>query len=329
MKPPRIALMFHGNRETRDTGKLDAEHRLGPTAEAFREEGFAVEPCVYNDEFTDEVREQLLKVDAVQVWVNPVTEGGGDRSKLDALLREVADAGVFVKSHPQTIQKMGTKEVLYTTRDMSWGSDVRRYATLEDMRDGLPESLLTGPRVLKQFRGHSGQGIWKITPKGDPSRVFARHAPRGSQEEDVSLDDWIASCAGYFETGPMFDQPYNPRIADGTIRCYLVRDRIEGFGHQELNALAPGTDPGPRLYYPPDRPDFQGLKRQAENEWVPQLMSAVGVSLDELPMLWDIDLMFADGGYMLCEINVSSVYPYPESAKLPLAKAFRATLAAR
>ena len=314
--------MFHGSRETRDTVRL-AEHRLGPTAEAFRSEGIEPVACVYNDAFIEDVRQQLMHVEAVQVWVNPITDDGCTRAKLDELLREVAASGVLVKSHPDTIQKMGTKEVLYRTRDMSWGSDVRRYSSLDEMRAGLPESLLTGPRVLKQFRGHSGQGIWKLTPTGNPLCVLARHAPRGSQEEELSLDKWVDKCAPYFETGPMFDQEYNPRIVEGTIRCYFVRDKIEGFGHQEVNALVPGMDPGPRLYFPPDRSDFQNLKLQAENEWVPNLMTTVGLSHDDLPMLWDIDLMYADDGYMLCEINVSSVYPYPESAMRPLAVAFK------
>jgi len=127
----------------------------------------------------------------------------------------------------------------------------------------------------------------------------------------------------------MFDQPFNPRIAEGVIRCYFVGDKIEGFGHQELNALVPGADAGPRLYFPPDLPAYQALRREAESEWVPLLMSVVDVSLSELPMLWDIDLMFKDGGYMLCEINVSSVFPYPESAMQPLAAAFKNRLSYR
>jgi len=318
----RIGLMFFGTRETRETVKLE-EHRLGPTAEAFRSEGFEVEPCVYNDKFADEVREQLLGLDAVQVWVNPITEDGHTRETLDPLLCEVAEKGVLVCTHPNTIQKMGTKEVLYKTRNMSWGSDVRRYTSIKEVNAGLNESLRTGPRVLKQYRGHSGQGIWKITPTKDPQRVLARHALRGSAEEEVTLAQWAEGCAEYLATGPMYDQEFNPEITKGTIRCYFVRDRIQGFGHQEVNALVPGADPGPRLYFPPDRADYQALKRKAEGEWVPQLMEAVGVSFDELPMLWDIDLMLRNGdGYMLCEINVSSVYPYPESAMEPLAKAF-------
>ena len=142
----------------------------------------------------------------------------------------------------------------------------------------------------------------------------------------MPLEQWIESCAEYFEAGPMYDQEYNPRISDGTIRCYFVRDCVEGFGHQEVNALVPGRDSGPRLYFSPDRPDFQELRRLAETEWVPQLMAIVGVSLNELPMLWDIDLMLSDRGYMLFEINVSSVYPFPESCQIPLARAFKSAL---
>lgn len=328
MNRPKIALMWFGDRETRDTVVLD-EHRLGPTASAMRAEGLEPEACVYNDEFADEVREQLMGVDAVQVWVNPITEDGHTRSVLDEMLAEVAGAGVLVRTHPATIQKMGTKEVLYGTRGMGWGSDVRRYATMEEIRAGLPESLETGPRVIKQFRGHSGNGIYKLTPTGVPGKVLVRHAVRGSQEEEIGLDEWISGCEGYFSTGPMYDQAYNPRISEGTVRCYLVKNRIEGFGHQETNALVPGTDPGPRLYFPPDRSDFQELKRKVEGEWVPELMATVGVSEDELPMLWDIDLMFADEGFMLCEINVSAVYPYPESAMAPLARAYRDALRRR
>ena len=52
-----------------------------------------------------------MRVDAVLVWFNP-DEGGRDRSMLDAMLREIAKAGVFVSAHPDVILKLGTKEVL-------------------------------------------------------------------------------------------------------------------------------------------------------------------------------------------------------------------------
>ncbi len=295
-----------------------------------RAAGLEPQPAVYNDDFADEVRDQLLKVDAVQVWVNPINDQGGTRGVLDAMLKEVANAGVLVSAHPDTIQKMGTKTVVYDTRGMGWGSDVHLYQSMEEMRLQLPERLRQGARVLKQHRGHSGQGIWKVSPTSDPAMVVVRHAPRGNTEQEMLLDQWIESCAGYFAEGPMLDQEFQPRIVDGMIRCYLNVDRIGGFGHQEVNALVPDKDSGPRLYYPPAEPRFQAIRRKMEDEWLPELLSTLGMSLDELPLLWDADFMHGqvEGSYVLCEINVSSVYPYPESAMAPLAQAVKAKLMA-
>src|SRR6185369_8713184 len=114
--------------------------------------------------------------------------GGRDRSMLDAMLREVASTGVFVSAHPDVILKLGTKEVLYQTRDIGWGCNTHIYRSLEQLRAELPARLGVGAaRVLKQYRGSSGDGIWKVElARGDttPIRVRARHAKRGSVEEE-------------------------------------------------------------------------------------------------------------------------------------------------
>src|SRR5690348_16611262 len=79
------------------------------------------QPVVYEDNVVDAVRADLAAVNGVLVWVNPIHEGR-NRAKLDALLREVANAGTWVSAHPDVILKMGTKEVLYRTRAMPWGT---------------------------------------------------------------------------------------------------------------------------------------------------------------------------------------------------------------
>ena len=84
--------------------------------------GITAEPAVFAEEFADEVRQQLLSVDGVLVWVDPLS-GGRTRAVLDPLLREVAARGPWVSAHPDTILKMGTKEVLYRTRHLGWGMD--------------------------------------------------------------------------------------------------------------------------------------------------------------------------------------------------------------
>ena len=341
----KVALLWHGDREARKTATL-GENRLNGVNQALCAAGLATEPAVYNDEFVDEVREQLTGVDGVLVWVNPI-ESGHDRTVLDAMLRQVAGQGAFVSAHPEIIQKMGTKEVLFRTRNMSWGTDTHLYANLEELCTELPLRLSEGrPRVLKQHRGNGGNGVWKIQRHpSDPALVRVRHALRGSVEQDVPRDVFLAECEAYFEgTGRMIDQPYQERLVDGMVRCYLAGHEVVGFGHQAINALfpAPSPDasgdapqPGPRLYYPPDNLEFRAIRRKMEDEWLGALCQALDIDTNSLPVIWDADFLYGpktlsgEDTYVLCEINVSSVYPFPDEALAPIARAVKEKLSAR
>src|SRR5215467_7997708 len=110
MVPGRVGLLWRGDRATRNsaTGKTSRFHRV---FEALAGRGIGAEPVVFLEEAVDEVRVQLLKLDGVLVWVDPLSDGR-TRAVLDPLLREVASRGVWVSSHPDVILKMGVKEVL-------------------------------------------------------------------------------------------------------------------------------------------------------------------------------------------------------------------------
>lgn len=338
----RIAIVYPGDRATRQQA-TPANNRFAALFAALATAGIRAEPAVYHDEFCAEVRQQLLQVDGVLVWVNPI-EGGRDRSLLDAMLREVAAAGVLVSAHPDIILKLGTKEVLYQTCQLGWGCDTHRYLTLDELRQALPPRLARGEvRVLKQYRGHSGIGVWKIAiaamptaaPDGEAqlplaTTVKVRHAQRGSVEEVITLGEFFTRCEPYFaNAGRMIDQVYQPRLVEGMLRCYLVHDQVAGFGQQAINALYPAPpglpateapQPGPRLYYPPTMPEAQPLKHKMETEWLPALQQLLGITHEQLPVLWDADFLLGPKDansadtYILCEINVSSVAPFPDSA---------------
>lgn len=332
----RVAILYPGDFEARRNA-TPKNNRFSQIFVALAELGMTAEPAVYHDDFCDQVHRQLLQVDGVLVWVNPV-EGGRDRSVLDNILREVAAAGVFVSAHPDVILKMGTKEVLYRTRDMGWGCETYFYRGLEEFRRELPLRLAAGEaRVLKQYRGNGGDGVWKVAlakdvthPSPQPGTlVRVRHAKRGSIEEELTLDAFLTRCESYFRgRGGMIDQPYQPRLTEGMVRCYLVQDKVAGFGHQAINALYPAPsgappseapEPGPRLYHPPTVPEFQPLKHTLEREWVPEMRQVLDIDSASLPVLWDADFLLGpksasgEDTYVLCEINVSSVAPFPES----------------
>ena len=127
--PRKLAIVYPGDSEVRRLA-TSSNNRFANLYAAFAAQGVEAQPAVYNRTQADELRDQLLKVDGALVWVNPI-EDGQPRDALDAILREVAAAGVFVSTHPDVIMKLGTKDVLVDTRDMGWGSDVHRVDTLE------------------------------------------------------------------------------------------------------------------------------------------------------------------------------------------------------
>jgi hypothetical protein len=326
----RVGILWRGDEPARRSATPETS-RFKAVFAALADVGVDAEPVVYEDDILEAVRAQLGTLDGVLVWVNPIHEGR-NRGNLDALLREVAARGVWVSAHPDVILKMGTKEVLHRTRTMSWGCDTALYRTAEAMRAELPMQLAAGPRVIKRNRGNGGQGVWKVETLASPRNrrmVRVLDATKAASEE-LALDEFLERCVEYFEDGCVIDQPFQARLSEGVMRCYMAGDRCAGFGHQKVRALvdtpAARAQAGPRLYTSNDDPRFRHLRRLMENEWTPQLTSLLNIPRCDLPMIWDADFMLgppgADGTdrYVLGEINVSSVFPIPDEAPAEIAR---------
>jgi len=344
-KNKRIAILHAENRIVGRKSSVENE-LFSKLFQGFADSGVVSHPVAYHDDSCREVEPALLQFDGVLVWVDPL-EGGRDRTMLDAMLRRVASAGVFVSAHPDVILKIGTKEVLYSTREVGWGCDTRIYLTLEQMHQELPRRLASGEaRVLKQYRGNGGIGVWRVQWQGNPligdgrhddslalsydTPVCVRQAIRGAYEEVMPLGALLNICRPYFVSkGRVIDQAYQGRLVEGMIRCYLVHNQVVGFGHQAVNALFPAPagalpsaapQPGPRLYHPPTKPEFQSLKYKLEQEWLPAVQELLRIDTPQLPIIWDcdfllgpVDMLGADS-FVLCEINASCVSPFPEEA---------------
>jgi hypothetical protein len=322
----RVAILWRGDEAARRSASPEAS-RFKAVFAALADAGVDAEPAVYEDDVADAVRAQLAPLDGVLVWVNPIHDGR-KRAGLDALLREIAARGVWVSAHPDVILKMGTKEVLHRTRTMSWGCDTALYRTAEAMRAELPARLAAGPRVIKRNRGNGGQGVWKVEMLA-ASKVRVLDATQDAMEE-LALDEFLERCAEYFDDGCVIDQPFQPRLTEGVVRCYMAGERCAGFGHQKVKALveapAARAEAGRRLYSSNADARFQRLRRLMEDQWTPQLCSLLNIARRDLPMIWDADFLLgaksADGmdSYVLGEINVSSVFPIPEEAPAEIAR---------
>ena len=303
--------------------------KLHGVFDAFAALGVLAEPVVWSDDRADSLREQLLDLDGVLVWVNPV-EQGLDRSRLDPLLHEVATEGVWVSAHPDVISKMATKDVLVDTRHLSWGTDTRLHRTSEELRDRL--RALDAAIVLKQRRGMGGHGVWKAEPDGDLLRV--QHAVGGSEPERLAVEAFVARCAAYFADGGfMVEQPFQARLAEGMVRTYMTHDRVVGFAHQYPRGLLPIAEaeraPTAKVFELATAPPYAELRERMESEWMPELQAVVGVESASLPVIWDADFLQGEDGYVLCEINASSTFAFPEHAMPGVAQAALARIRER
>ena len=73
-----------------------------------------------------------------------------------------------------------------------------------------------------------------------------------------------------------------------------------------------------------------------ESKWTPHMMQVLNIDAQSLPIIWDADFLYGprrptgEDTYVLCEINVSSVAPFPEQAPAEIARlAFARLLSSR
>jgi len=243
------------------------------------------------------------------------------------LLAQLSSHGCFVSAHPGTILKLGTKEILYKVKDTEFGGDVNLYNSFEEFKKHFSKEV-TGVRILKQYRGNGGDGVYKVdTANLKNNKVIVTHAKSGNEEMSMTLEDLFLQFESYFNNdGMLIEQKWNPNIINGMVRCYLSGSRVTGFGYQEINALYPIINgiykkPSQRFYYTEDCRLFKDLKEIMEKSWVSQLQKLTGLNNEELPVIWDADFFInkinsenAVEKYSLCEINASCVSPFPESS---------------
>ena len=294
-------------------------------------QGIKSVPVEYTNSAVKEVEKNLIEnFEYVICWVDPVSfnkdgeeetranKDGGNNDGLDQMLRRVATRGIKVSTHPDVIERMGTKRVLFDTKDQPWGlPSTKFYKTKEDLRENLWHSLISSNcRVLKMERGSSGRGVWRCDvtkrPNNDTTSfdeqsksiiLRVQHAGDDSVENDVSLDTLLGRLDERMKTtgGGVIDMPFLPRVDQGIIRCYMFRNRCGGILHQlslpQSDEKLPSKDspypnlnvskskkyrteglPAGKCVHPPNSPDYQNIVKLIEKDWVPRLSQKIGLS---------------------------------------------------
>jgi len=307
-----------------DKGEYGYRKDSMPIIRALQQRKWTAEIIFYEDEHRGEI--YRYTVANATAYISRINPGNlDDETGYFQMLRELVANGVEGLPHPDAMVAYGAKNALtkLTETDLV-PANTTDYYDFEDFKDRFRTNILHGQRVLKQNRGSTGEGIWRVELVDDVEPTENGHVPldarvrcteaKDNHVEEHELGDFIDFCAQYLggQNGMIIDMPFMPRIIEGEIRVLMLRRTPVYVVHKKpadsKDAFSATLYSGAHYTY------------QKPEEW-PELMAMVDKNLDlmidklggySIPLLWTADFMLDDGPdgtdtYVLGEINASCV----------------------
>ncbi|MDO5513391.1 Cj0069 family protein [Corynebacterium sp.] len=299
-----------------------------PIVNAIKEAGWHAEVVFYRPEWTEHLYEHVSQnFDGYISRVNPGNIPGGEDGYFD-LLSRLSESGLVGMSTPEEMMAYGAKDALVKLKDTDLvPTDTAAYYEVEDFHNTFPTSLSYGERVLKQNRGSTGSGIWRVqladkelAASVEPGTALPLDTKLKATEavdnhtETRELGEFMDFCDQYIigNNGMLVDMRFMPRIVEGEIRILLVGPHPVFVVHKKP---AEGGDnfsatlfSGAKYTY--DSPE----KWQDLVDMFAEARPVIAENLggDNIPLIWTADFMLdtdEDGNdtYVLGEINCSCV----------------------
>lgn len=308
---------------------LDGHRRdTMPIINSITEQGWSAEVVYYRPEWTEDIFDYVTGAfDGYISRVNPGNIPGGERGYFDLLTR-LSEAGLVGMSTPEEMMAYGAKDALVklSSTDLV-PTDTHAYYDVETFHATFPTSLSYGERVLKQNRGSTGSGIWRVQLRD--KKLAASIEPGTALPLDTEikcteavdnhteirqLGEFMDFCDQYIvgDNGMLVDMRFMPRIVEGEIRILLVgphpvfvvhKKPVEGEDNFSATLFS-------GAHYTYDRPeDWQDL---IDMFAAARPVIAEKLGGDNIPLIWTADFMLdtaPDGSdtYVLGEINCSCV----------------------
>ena len=306
-----------------DKGKYGFRRDSKPIIDSLKNKGWTAEIIFYSDEDRGEIyRYTIEKADAYISRVNP----GNLSSEVGyfQMLRELVVNGVEGLPHPDAMIAYGAKNSIEKLKGTPIvPDDVYSYYDFETLKDEFPKSLTKGIRVIKQNRGSTGEGIWRVEVlesekyKGTiplEAKLKLTEA-KDNHTEEKTLQEFLEFCIQYLEgeNGLLLDMPFLERITEGEIRVLMLRDTVVNVVHKKpadtKDAFSATLFSGAKYRYdkPEQWPDLVSLMGKS----VPVIQKKLGNY--DLPLIWtadfilDTDKVTGKDKYVLGEINASCV----------------------
>ena len=240
------------------------------------------------------------------------------------MLRELCDEGVIGMPHPDAMIGYGAKDALVKLRHTTLvPEDTYAYYTIEEFKDTFPKSLVGGERVLKQNRGSTGEGIWRVqlvdALEADTTVVPLTAKIKCTEAKDNhveyhELDAFMTFCEQYIvgSNGMLVDMPFLPRIKEGEIRLFMLRDKPINVVHkkpaEDADAFSATLFSGAQYRY--DSPEDWATLVHGFLGQLPEITELLGGY--DLPLIWTADFILdtddhGEDTYILGEMNCSCV----------------------
>lgn len=307
-----------------DKGSYGYRKDSMPIVRALKERNWTAEVVFYSDEHRGEIYRYTL--DRAAAYISRINPGNlDDETGYFQMLRELVNHGVEGLPHPDAMVAYGAKNALVKLTDTGLvPSDTFAYYDFETFKSAFRKNVAKGSRVLKQNRGSTGEGIWRVdlveADAVDEQGLALLEAPvrcteaKDNHVEQRTLGEFIDYCAQYLvgRNAMIVDMPFMPRIVEGEVRVLMLRRKPVYVVHkkpaEEADAFSATLFSGAKYTY------------QKPEEWS-ELMALVEKNLDgmidrlggyAIPLLWTADFMLdtaPDGSdtYVLGEINASCV----------------------
>lgn len=240
------------------------------------------------------------------------------------MLRDLCAAGVIGMPHPDAMIGYGAKDALVKLRHTSLvPEDTYAYYTIEEFKATFPKSLAKGERVLKQNRGSTGEGIWRVqlvdaleagvTEVPLNAKVKCTEA-KDNHVEYHELEAFMTFCEQYIvgANGMLVDMTFLPRIKEGEIRLFMLRDKPINVVHkkpaEDADSFSATLFSGAKYRY--DRPEEWATLVHSFLAQLQEVTSLLGGY--DLPLIWTADFILdtdesGQDAYILGEMNCSCV----------------------
>ena len=295
-----------------------------PIVRELRAQGWEADVVFYTHEHRDTIFNYIK--DNADAYIHRINPGNLlDETEYMNMLRDLVKEGVVGMPEADQMFSLGAKDALVKIKGTKFAhDDTYAYYDLASFKETFPKTLALNERVLKQNRGSTGSGIWRVQlidalPEGTTSvpldaKIKCTEA-KDNHVEEHTLASFMTFCEQYIHgnNGMILDQRFLPRIKEGEVRLLMLNETPVNVVHKKP---AEGADAFSATL-------FSGAKYRYDkpSEWpnlitpfladLPAINDKLG-GFSAFPLIWTADFILdtnEDGtdAYILGEMNCSCV----------------------